>query len=699
MSKSTICIMLCMIMGLTPPAWAQDEPQPVHERTTHSVGFIVNASESQLFKVQEDSNATLYDAYFQRLTKEGVLEPSDSKMPTLRLSQSIDPLKEVGTVEQLHAGVTSSAVSLMSALTTIGASELPSPTPCMQTIAAVERSGDRYEITDAQGDSWRVECFSFEDESGKGIGVVIKYRPDHETEALCIDALSDLTLIPLKSETPYTKVIAGYPLSLPVKSRLSDAKQIDENTISASIQLMHGTLTLHLMSIPQGYDVKTTAREQMSFAEEELRKSAIQGSASVLWSADSYIPSGWNGSMLVHGRVHSIAYPDGTDGHLAQYAHIDGQIILFAGFNGLQGDSQSLNRAASTLFTHAKGSERVSLKTFQVPGFEFDVPSNLSVWTHDDKPVRDVYYIAPFEFCTTQERLEGMMLRDPLTRIQFFNPGEVPELESHHRALTHHLMNEYRESEAVQFEGEVRGNAVTLDEGRVIQFARSSFSPQLRQDMKVLAGFHDLDLSLTSYLIESPSTGAACIVSTIANKKLSLHADAITLAQIKRLRATGTLDEFDLGFARVTVPRFAARLHREYDSFDDSYISLSTLGTEIEIYSSASSPRMEVLSSRLLASEHMPSKWRTVAYREEYELFPEDAQGLDVAPFAGKDALLFEARLEPMERIIGVGRNTPELIRMYGFVHNNRFITVVMKQSGDQIDPAGMDAWVDAFRH
>lgn len=691
--------MLCMIMGLTPRVWAQDEPQPAKERTTHSAGFIVSASESQLFKVQEDSNAILYDAYFQRLTKEGTIEPSDSEMPTLRFSQSVDPLVQVGTVEQLHVGITNSAVSLMSAWTTKEVSELPSPTPCMQTIAGFEHSGDRYEIVDPQGESWRVECFVFEDTSGKGIGVIIKYKPDHETQKLCEDALNDLKTIPLEDETPYTKLIAGYPITLPVKSRQSDAKQLNPYAVGTTIQLKFGTLTIQLVNVPEEYDPKTTMQDQMKQNREELQKTIEIGSLHLYWEANSYIPVGPTGINLARGTIYKTRNNNGNDLFLARYAHLDGRIFLYAQIEGLPADSGSLNRTASILFSNARGSERVDLMTYQVPGFEFDVPTNLRVWTHDDAPLRDVYYISPFSSSTIEDRLEDMMVREPLTRVQFFEPGQTPELEAFHRALVEQLMNEYRQGDALRFDGDVNTQIATLDDGREHPVLWSTFLPQLSKSILQTNGFYDLRMILKSFLIESPLTGASCIVSTVSNEQLSLHADAITLAQIERLRPTETLDEFDLGFARVTVPRFAARLHRVNDnSLDDAYTCLlSTVDTEIEIFASGSSPRMAVLSSRLLASEHMPSKWRARTYYEEHGFFPKDANGLETVPFAGKDATFFEWRLEPMKQILGAGRDIPTLIRMYGFVHNDRFITIVMRQQGTDINPARMDQWVRAF--
>jgi hypothetical protein len=257
-----LVLMLCTMSSIALAQTDAESAPDLDPKTASSAGFAVQYDGFFDPLVTETSNSVIYGFSLQRNSfTSGIYNP-DVSMPLMRLSQTIAPLSAIGTSAQmLEAAITDATISVRQMLNNPEFA-LPTSTDCTRSIGSTERAGKRFAITvDAEGTEGFLECYAFEDSSGKGIGVILKYRAGADAATsideniLLDDILTDLTIKPLENYSPYTMMLAGYPITLPVLSRVDGTKQLTEYAVESAITLENASLTLQLMRIPDGYRV------------------------------------------------------------------------------------------------------------------------------------------------------------------------------------------------------------------------------------------------------------------------------------------------------------------------------------------------------------------------------------------------------------------------------------------------------------
>ncbi len=710
-------ILLLGVYTNTLIAQTDETPTPnLSPKSATGSGFMVQYD--GLFEplVTESSNSTIYGFNLQRNSIGSGIYVPDHGMSLARFTQTIQPMSSVGTVEQLLAATISDATGSLKNLLSNPEFALPEPTDCTRTIAGVEQAGKRYALDlnnspDLEQPGF-VECYAFEDAAGKGVGVTLKYRDgiDNATfiddSVLLDDILNDLTIHPLEPDTPYTYSLAQYPLHFPVLSKVEYAKQITDHAVEAKVHMQGTVLTLQIINIPEQYSTYATQTEHEEAYDKMLTEQESQSVLTRGWSAETHIAIGSDMSDLVKGHVY--AYKAGEqDFYNAVYTQLDGQLLISANFTATEDASERVHQYAKLLFNHSRGASIENRTRHAFPGFDLNLPSGYFCTTPQDATRFDEYLVSTQSLLSYNEKLNRVYSRVPMTRFKIYGPGELTSLDDTHFELLNDLMNrvkapdqpiEHYTSDKYESEDSLTVSNFTLPNGNLVQRISTTIFPQLNTELYRSLSYQDTSLTVTSYLVPNVNTGVMCVASTISNTKLAPSADDITIVLLDSLTASTSMTEKDLGFAKLNYDPFANKLYKVDDDYDGSYnCFLSNTHEQISIFVSQSNQRNEVKSARLLAETHMKHAWGFHTTGENTSLFPSDMTELKDTTLAGRDALLFEKHVTPENSWLSSEAPKPQLIRLYGFSYNDRFVTIAMKQNTEHVDPSRLDEWAKAF--
>ncbi|MDF1810061.1 MAG: hypothetical protein P1U42_10235 [Phycisphaerales bacterium] len=704
--KTIFCILLFSLLSSN--TFAQNDAQldtKLIQKNMRGAGFVIQYEGLLDPFISESSNSVMYGFSLQRNSLSSGSYIHDAKMPLVKLTQTIAPLSNVGNLDQLLEATISDAVGALKVLSDDPNIELKDATDFTRIIASTSQTGKQYKIKINNLPGF-LECYAFKDESGKGIGVTVKYLEEsnndtsiNETNQVD-DILDDLQIVSIDENTPYVYQLAQYPLHFPVYSKIEYAKQLNESAVEMKVQMNGVSLTLQLINIPQQYSTFETKREQINSHETMLKDQEMQGTLTRNWSAKTHIATGSDSSDLVEGQVYSYTANNQTIFNTL-YTQLNGNLLVIANFTAPEENYRGVLRYAATLFKNSAGATRKNQRQYLFPGFKLYLPPNHHIWKREESERYDEYLISNQSTYQFDEKFNSVFSRVPVTRLKFYGLGEFQSLNHSHAELLNELMNRMKaDDKPFEFykNDEFLISNYTLANETLVQKTSSVIHPQLNIELYRSLGFDDTALAVTSYLLPNPHTGTMCVVSTISNTYLDPSANDITLSLLNKMSPTEHISETDLGFAKLHFDPFKYRFYRDIEDLDDSRTYFVTNSEDrISIFVGNSDPSNEVKSVKLLAETNMKHAWKTQTTGVNNLLFPEDIDSLLEVKIAGKPGLLFEREITtPMDHVTSQTQEK-QLIRVYGFVYQNRFVSITMKQVGENIDPQRLDQWINSF--
>ena len=202
------------------------EPQdsaPVREPTLYefkTTGFDFDLDLFQEPVVRESSNTSQYAVTIQRRAGDGLALGTDGLMAFVRMTQTIEPLEEEVTIEQLQKVTLDDAIrSIRNAYGELNQLETA---PVTYEFLGEMRQGTRIDVGYLEiGVNVYVECYSFINDAGNGVGVIIKYHEPVDDEVsrdiiLVDQLLGGLSVKPVTPDSYYNQALGEYQVRIPV---------------------------------------------------------------------------------------------------------------------------------------------------------------------------------------------------------------------------------------------------------------------------------------------------------------------------------------------------------------------------------------------------------------------------------------------------------------------------------------------------
>lgn len=702
----SICVLL-VLSGLAARLYAQ-EAEPAN---TEGVQEVEPTVEPQLFEfemagfslevmapyepvIRESSDGSVYAITYQRRAADGGAFDTDGKMAFLRLTQTIAPLAESGTVEALMDSIIREAVQSLD--NAYGKRRDRRFTDCSLEILGGLREGKRIDAGMLpDGAIVYAECYAFEDKHGNGIGVTIKLR-EPVGEALPEDALLaeelliGLQIKDLEPDSQYFFSFAGYPLRLPVGSMVQNMRQVNQFVYEATIGYPRANARVQLIKVPPEYNLKQTAADQLSGYAGTLEQQSKQGQLSLKRSARSYILAGEEGKGVVEGMSFALNTSN-TDFYNTMHTVVDQGVIVAVSFTGAETDADIVTQYVADFFARPLGSIDQGTLTSVFDGYALELPNALSFVANDKGGEQDQFIVSPSQSQVWQRLVESPLTGDHgHTRILGERPGSAMTLGSAHRLLCEQELNRLGDvnSPTASLEAASVESTIVLEDGRTIPALTSTLTPVIGAEAIKTHGIEAAhEITITSYGLPADAGQAVLVVSTVASTSMYAEADLITRMVLDQIEPMETPGRVSLSFGVLELPPFGASVSemasRDYDSFDEDV--LLTLGRDtVRIRTTRDDPRHEVLSSRLLGEQYLPTVWRSVTSGDEQERFPKDAGAFASVAFAGQTAAMFESQLAATGTITGTGRMEAKFVRVFGFAHGEKYTSVVIQQDGEK---------------
>ena len=332
-----------------------DEPQ-LFEFKTSGFSFDIEVPFEPV--VRETTNSSIYAVTIQRRAVDGLALGTDGLMAFVRFSQTIDPLDEIGTIEELDKATMDDAIR--SIRKAFGDKNRLTTAATSMEILGETREGKRIDVGLLEnGTSVFVECYTFVSEDGNGIGITLKYL-DPIGDEIPIDTLiadqllSGLEVHPLTPESSYIHSLGGYPIRIPVRSMVQNAKRLNKFVSEATIAYEYGSLRFQMIEFPDGVRGAQVARDQLNGYENALNQQRDQGQLEILWDSHSAVVAGTDGSAVLPGLTHAIRMND-QEFLSTMYTAIDDGIVIVANFSGNIEHADRLSTYADQFFKTGLG--------------------------------------------------------------------------------------------------------------------------------------------------------------------------------------------------------------------------------------------------------------------------------------------------------------------------------------------------------
>jgi len=673
---------------------SSDEIQVVQ---TTGFSFPELGDEIQL-AATENSNGVLYTLNVRRESTSDPHRFSDT-IPLLRLSQTIRPLAELGTVDDLQQAVLADAYGLLDK--TLNPAPEP-PQELTREIMGQVRAGQKFRATfgldaDAADASFAgmVECYAFEHE-GSGIAVILKHtdtvaRAKADDEAHLDNILGNLIVKQVSPTTPYVYTVAGVPLKLPLGSRIESLVQDNNGSIHADILLEGGTLTIFMAQIPQGSQVNAS-RELNDNYVTQIREAVEQskGEVEINWSSRTALPPGPGKSDPFVVPVYHIDAPTGSlysafCSSVAEMLAVSGTFTLDASMpevahayirtfaSGLPGRNQVLRQAEEYL---------------AFPGHSLTLPGMFNVGEtllRDDGEIEAVVLniVGPVR---AESVIDIADQHRSYTLISTIRDDEPADLATLHAQLCQRLG---RMAEGAADPGET--TQVVADDDTRRPYLQSMFTPASSDG-------RTSQIIVSSCLLPSDSSGVRLMATSVSNSMMVTDELAMTQWLISKITPNNEIGQHRLDFATIEYNDRRTPLTTKRAATDDHQHTQFRVGNEwVDVYTFDRDPRNEVLSLGLLAERHFTPIWARLAFADEAELYPADADVFVTTSVADQKALMYHAHLPGRDIDTTRQRAKSCRVRLYGIQHGQQYSVIRMIQS-DNFDDARFDEIIGMFR-
>ena len=511
-----------------------DEPQ-LFEFKTSGFSFDIEVPFEPV--VRESTNSSIYAVTIQRRAVDGLALGTDGLMAFVRFSQTIDPLDEIGTIEELDKATMDDAIR--SIRKAFGEKNRLTTSATSMEILGKTREGKRIDVGLLEnGTSVFVECYTFVSEDGNGIGITLKYL-DPIGDEIPIDTLiadqllSGLEVHKLTPESSYIHSLGGYPIRIPVRSKVQSAKRLNKFVSEATIAYEYGSLRFQMIEFPEGVRGAQVARDQLNGYENALNQQHDQGQLEILWDSHSAVVAGTDGSAVLPGLTHAIRMND-QEFLSTMYTAIDDGIVIVANFSGNIEHADRLSTYADQFFKRPIASANSAYGTDFLAGLTLSRPMGLSVYRSESD---DFIYSTMNDTDWAGVSVSPATANSGYTRIRVLDGSDL----SIEELIPSMFPSGFTQSNNDQLET----GTYILEDGREAQ------------QLSVLGAMSDgmgeeAAIRVTSYLFGFPDSDQKVLVSSISYDQTHTAQTLVTQNLIERLETDEHGGSIDLPFGSLS---------------------------------------------------------------------------------------------------------------------------------------------------
>ena len=666
--------------------------------------------------INEHSNGVLYSVSYTRKNTDNTVLEDDQVLPFVQIRQTVikigdDKLK----LETLILNAESDAYK-MALQTHMAVVDTPW-VDCTRMIQGVERTGKSLDATLIQSNpetgkpaiGGRIEVYGFTDDNGKGIAIMLKVRTEDDTqsrmdEVLAESLLDSLVVIPIDQYTPYIYELAGYPISMPVGSSLSNLSQESEHVISGDIGMYELNGQFQLVMVPENYSVSDTAKDIEKRFYASMAEQETLGNLTTIWNSQSMFPVGTGAAAQNIFPVNIFKIKDGSYLYNQQHVMVDGQYIITVTLNSPASGTKNLHNYAKAFYAKSKADfswKTPQFSTQYAPGFELKLPSGYRNWRTNRDGLLHSMLISPFYSADSEELLDNAIEHKPYTQITFFRADAGMNLESAHRAVCQQVRDQHQDREQFPddepFDEEAMERSIDLPDGTKMDAIWNYFMPKDNNHNDVELGLQYENINVTSVMIPVDDGHTMAVVSSISNELMHVDALATTAHIIDWLEPTQTVGDVELSFGTLTYNPWIVKAYSSSDTFDKSHSTRMTVGSDLIIIKTMQIEQDDLSrSTQNLAKIFLKSAFRRSAYENEYGLYPSDSSKLEKISIAGHKGKMIEEMLTIPKEATTWQRRADSNLRVYGFRHGDQYTTITMSQESD-FDSDRFDIYAGMF--
>ncbi|MBL4697350.1 MAG: hypothetical protein JKX70_00805 [Phycisphaerales bacterium] len=679
-------------------------------------GFVMTGDSTLTPKLDESSNAKMYTTKLTRYTIEGPVSDDVTKA-FIELSQTVMPMPAGDeSLAALKATVLTGAQAdvLRSGLIT----EIGEITQCVRIISGIERTGQQFDMIIRSGDdeaiddadiTGRIECYSFVTPENKGVMVTLKLRSmdDDESrydELLATELLESLVVIPIDQHTPYVYWLAGYPLSLPIGSQLTDLTRANEQIITGNISMYDLNGNIQLAMIPENYSLSDTISDLKSNYRAGLIEQQKQGNLSIVWIGNSMFPAGNQSAARNDFQVAPLILKDGGHLYSQQHVIVDGPYIFAITLNGTVAGTQNLHNYAKAFYAKSTsdfGRRIPHFTTYYAPGFDLKLPTGYRNFTTYRDGLLHSMLISSSYSADSKELLDNAIERKAYTQIQFFLADSGMNLESAHRAVCQQVRDQHQDREQFPddelFDTESMERTIEMPDGTQMGAIWNYFVPKDNENNDFELGLEYENINVTSVMIPVDNGHTMAVVSSISNELMHVDALATTAQIIDWLEPTTTIGDIEQGFGILKINPWVVKAYSSSETWENSHTTQMTIGKDLVVIKTMQIEQDDrSRSAQNLAKIFLKPAYRGSVYEDEYGLYPTDSSELAKISIAGHEGKMFEAMLTVPEEKALWARRVDSNLRVYGFRHGDQYTTITMSQESD-IDSDRFDKYAEMF--
>lgn len=690
--RSTLRAIVLALLALVSPCHALGQTGLIRSDFT---GAAWPASdELPRIVAQTGSSGSVFAETFFRTDLSGVALAEDTDAFFVRVAQTVRPMAEVGTVEQLLDVMVSDARGIAAQFGT--APEAITENDCSRRIAGSDRSGRAVAGNVVPGAesprAGRFECYAFE-QDGKGYGIIVKITTSDEAQ-LARDTrhaelmLAEMTPRPLAPMDAFPTVLYGASFDLPVASVMSNTRMLASNMGASDVEMPSARATL--ISASLGADREIADGYFESYRKQIIGESrvAISGageSARLLEDRAMRLPVG-DGSGLVI-EVPTLVYRH-TGQELGLVAALARRTepAAFASLTVSLADPElawaNYRIVASGI---ARGSDEAARKAVRwlAPGVALGVDPEMSVTLAPGGGVE----------LSTRWTGEGQTRIDSLRdRRGFVTLDVAPEgegLDTLHTEFARELFNACVRGglEPVLTREGPPVHVVPDANRRVLrEWARTEYT-SAREGATALDG-----ITVSSAIVWSDTSQSRIVVHSVMPTPLRGFGLGLAEEIVARSQILEENELHSLGAVALSGELAGALWEARESSLHATTTYTATLGDcRVRVTVHADDPQNGMLAEGVLDERFMRRAAEAVMFDDEWGDFPQDPQELQRTSLAGRSARLYRQRFDGADENGEGERKAGASVRIYGFAHGEGYTTVSVVREGEA-DEARMDA-------
>jgi hypothetical protein len=633
---------------------------------TLTTGFTFGFEQRMPPVVRERSDGTTYSITVQRRAIDGKALWNDGAMAFLRMTQTIEPVNDPSDIDELLNTTIREAVQSIDKA--FGKRRDRAFSDCTLEILGEVRFGKRIDVELLPNGAFAyVECYSFTDNNGNGIGLTLKLRePAPDTlprDAIWTDEiLSGLEIHDLQSDSYYMNQVGGFPLRLPVSAKLQGTRRVNQFVIETGYLLEFGTVRIQMIQLPARQSPYVAAQDQLNGFKSAVTNQASQGLIEIHSTTDIEILGGLYQNGVVRGRSNRI-FANNQELYSTLFTAVDQQTVLVANFTGLYENQYFLDEYAKEFFARPMSSFTRKNSTLFVDGNMISLPREITLIRNPDDVSGDEFIIdgvTPFDWETKTSLIRDG--HDGHTRVRRLS-SEADFKEAHAKLCV--------SIAGVEDSGREHVSPAAHEHDSKRNVYTTELNVPILQDSSLSTDEHtnSLLIKVSSNLVKT--NDHHYMISSVSTKPAFKPQDSLTRA------ITRWISEADSGeFFKTSIGTIGPLQHclvqRSKIGASQELLKIDLPAGTVLLRTTSLDEARQSLETVELSNAILRPMWIQAVGEELSGIFPDDSNDL------------MEHAIGPHEgRMIEAITGDDQLIRMIGFKANDAFVAVVLRASSN----------------